>query len=350
MLHSATDTLRHYAAHLKNRTLPCEHVIWHVTNRCNLACVHCGVWGGEKQYADLSLEDFARNIPNMIRLGVKYVTLTGGEPLLRKDIGDILAVLKLSGFKVAMVTNGHYLERFADKLTPYPLDSISISIDGGASFHNAIRLSETSYAETLSALRVATQLDIQVRNVNTCVTPENLSSLKALAEDIFAAGANHWILRPVSVSGRATEMLKPDMDVLRDLLKFAARQLEKGLPVKVAGIGYMGPWHDLFYEEGYLDHTGWKSLYILPDGGIKGFNDDQLPLEGHLLKDDLEDLWWNRFELYRHRQVPEDCLNCNYFEVCGGGNHTEAEASYRCIKPLFGDFSATASPVSDNKP
>lgn len=327
--------LRHYQQQVQTRQLPCEHIVWHVTNRCNLACIHCGVWGGEKHYTDLSLEQFARHIPDMIRLGVKYVTLTGGEPLVRKDIDRILAVLKLSGFQVAMVTNGHFLERFADKLTPYPLDSISISIDGTAPFHNAIRLSEVSFDETLKALRYAHKLGIPIRNVNTCVTPENVASLAELATQIFAAGANHWILRPVTESGRAEAALKPDLETLKTLLAFTEAQIAQGRPVQLAGVGYMGPWHTRFHQQSYFDHTGWNSMYVLPDGRIKGFNSEHLPVEGHLLQDHLPTVWWEGFTAYRQRQVPDSCLRCEAYAECGGGNDTEAEAGYRCLKPLF---------------
>lgn len=332
---SQQQMLAQYQSLLQAQQLPCEHIVWHVTNRCNLACIHCGVWGGEKLYTDLTLEQFARHIPDMIRLGVKYVTLTGGEPLVRKDLNRILAVLKLSGFQVAMVTNGHFLERFEAKLKPYPLDSISISIDGTAPFHNRLRLSEVSFAETLKALAYAQKLEIPIRNVNTCVTPDNLGSLPELSTAIFAAGANHWILRPITQSGRADAALKSDLKTLKELLSFTESQRDQGLPVRLAGVGYMGPWHERFHQESYFDHTGWNSLYILPDGRIKGFNAEHLPVEGHLLHDHLPTVWWNGFSVYRHKQVPESCLRCEAYADCGGGNDTEAEAGYRCLKPLF---------------
>lgn len=326
---------QHFHRQWQAGKLKCEHIVWHVTNRCNLKCAHCGVWGGEKRYRDLSLDEFALHIPKYLKLGVKYVTLSGGEPLVRKDLHKIIAVLKIVGFKVAMVTNGHHLERYAEALTAYPLDSISISIDGYGKAHDDLRLFPGSYEHTLDALRFAQKIEIPIRNVNTCVTPDNLEDLHKLKEDIFAAGANHWVLRPVALAGRADESMTLDSDAMRQLLDFARKTVESGQRLSVGGIGYLGDWDAIFSPQPYFNSTGWNNLYILPNGDIKGFNSDHLPVEGNLLKDDLIELWQEGFSYYRNIQLPEFCQECPYLGRCHGGNHAEADAGYRCVRPVL---------------
>lgn len=321
---------------LKSQQLACEHIVWHVTNRCNLACLHCGVRGGELAYEEVSLVDFARQMPALLRLGLRQITLSGGEPLVRKDIALIIELLKYSGLQVAMVTNGHYLERFASVVRQ--LDSISISIDGLATAHNALRVHQNSYDHTLKALRFARDMGVPIRNVNTCVTPDNLSDLPALAQAIVEAGANHWILRPVAVAGRAEAQMRPELEGVYELLCTAYDLLESGIPVTVAGLGYLANWDGVFADTPYVNRTGWNSFYLLPNGDIKGFNAEELPVEGNLLRDDLPTLWQQGFRMYRQPDLPEACLKCDFLGQCHGGNLAEAASGYRCVRPLFSRF------------
>lgn len=316
--------------------LRCEHIVWHVTNRCNLACLHCGVWGGEVLYDDLRLEEFAKHLPALLRLGLKYVTLSGGEPLVRKDIALILEILKYSGLKTAMVTNGHYLQRFEHVVSQ--LDSISISIDGLAKAHNTLRDHRHSYQHTLDALRYARDLQVPIRNVNTCVTPDNLTDLSELAAQIFEAGANHWILRPVAVAGRAQHAMQPDLENVYALLRQAYALLQQGYAVTVAGLGYLANWDGVFSDTPYVNRVGWNGFYILPNGDVKGFNAEELPVEGNLRTDDVQHLWQNGFQTYRQPVLPADCLSCPELGRCHGGNMAEAESGYRCVRPLFERF------------
>lgn len=321
---------------LKQGRLRCEHVVWHVTNRCNLSCLHCGVRGGETVYEDLSIQSFAQHIPELLRLGVEYITLSGGEPLVRKDISTLIELLKYSGFKVAMVTNGHYLSRFPEVVSQ--LDSISISIDGLAQAHNLLRDHNSSYQYTLEALHYVKSMDVPIRNVNTCVTPDNLAGLRTLAEEIFKAGANHWVLRPVALAGRAEQGMQPDLEGVFQLLTLARELLLEGYSVSVGGLGYLENWDGVFLDQPYVRTAGWNSFYILPNGDIKGFNAEELPLEGNLREGNLRTLWETGFQFYRTPELPQNCLSCEHLGRCNGGNLAEAESGYRCVRPLFERF------------
>ncbi len=325
--------------------LRCEHVVWHVTNRCNLVCLHCGVRGGEKRYDDLSLEEFALHLPDLLRLGLQYITLSGGEPLVRKDLPLILELLKYSGLKTAMVTNGHYLDRFPAVVSQ--LDSISVSIDGLATAHNALRDHPTSYQQTLDALRYARDMEVPIRNVNTCVTPENISGLAALATDIFEAGANHWILRPVAVAGRAQAAMRPDLENIYALLCEAYALLQQGYAVTVSGLGYLANWDGVFSDTPYANSVGWNSFYILPNGDVKGFNAEELPVEGNLRNDKIPQLWQTGFRTYREAALPVACQSCPFLGRCNGGNLAEADTGYRCVRPLFDRFDRFESCPTD---
>lgn len=322
--------------HLARGQLRCQHVTWHITNRCNLLCAHCGVRGGETSYQELSLDEFAKALQSLLRLGVSQITLSGGEPLVRKDLPKILAVLKICGLTVGLVSNGHHLARYAQNWE-YAPDSLSLSLDGLEQTHNALRLHPDSYRLVLESLEVAHQLGPKIVNINTCVTPQNLAELPKIRQEIFERGADHWILRPVTRSGRASDHPEWGLDEaqLFELLEFARTSLLAGYDLSLGGLGYLGAYDSLLYTSPWYAGAGWDSFYILPNGDIKGLNEDYLPVEGNLRQDKLEELWYNAFKRYRQLNQPEICQGCEFWARCAGGNHAEAQSGLRCIRPVL---------------
>lgn len=324
-----------FQAMWRSGRLPLRHVVWHVTNRCNLRCAHCGVRGGESTSTDLSLDEFASALPDLLMLGLQSITLTGGEPLVRKDLFALIAVLKLCGVKVGMVSNGHHFERFEAQFQAHLPDALAISIDGLEQNHDKLRLFPGSYQQTLKALRLAREWQVPTLSVNTTVWPENLSDLPELREVIFEAGAVHWVLRPITRSGRAENAETLNQLQMKSLLQFAAESLYLGYDLSVAGVGYLGPLDNWLNMAPFFAYSGWDSLYILPDGSLKGFNEAHLPVEGHLLKDSLPEVWYRRFRSYRGAPLAEICSDCRFLGRCYGGNRVEAETGTRCLRPLL---------------
>ena len=105
-----------------------------VTDRCNLRCRYCMPAGGVVKLshdAILSFEEIIRVADILARLGIRKVRLTGGEPLLRKNLPTLIRKLKsLRGIEqVTLTTNGVLLERFAEDLIASGIDGINVSLD-----------------------------------------------------------------------------------------------------------------------------------------------------------------------------------------------------------------------------
>ncbi|MCD4745909.1 MAG: radical SAM protein [Bacteroidales bacterium] len=105
-----------------------------VTDRCNLRCVYCMPDKGVKLLRHeeiLSFEEISQVVKTGISLGIDKVRLTGGEPLVRKEITELVYMLsKIRGIKdFAMTTNGTFLEKFAQPLADAGLQRINISLD-----------------------------------------------------------------------------------------------------------------------------------------------------------------------------------------------------------------------------
>ena len=105
-----------------------------VTDRCNFRCVYCHPtenWVPTERDNILTLEEISRFVGWMVRGGVRKVRLTGGEPLIRKGIVDLVQALKrIPGLdELVMTTNGFLLDRFAVQLREAGLDRLNVSLD-----------------------------------------------------------------------------------------------------------------------------------------------------------------------------------------------------------------------------
>ncbi|HXR58409.1 MAG TPA: radical SAM protein, partial [Burkholderiales bacterium] len=107
-----------------------------VTDRCNFRCVYCmprEVFDANYKFlphaAILSFEEITRLATIFVRLGVKKIRLTGGEPLLRKDLPRLIAMLAPLGIDLTLTTNGSTLIKHARPLKEAGLERITVSLD-----------------------------------------------------------------------------------------------------------------------------------------------------------------------------------------------------------------------------
>jgi GTP 3',8-cyclase len=116
---------------------PLETLRISITDRCNFRCVYCmpkEVFGSEYRFLErsalLSFEEITRVARLFKELGVRKIRLTGGEPLVRRDVERLIAELHdLGGLELALTTNGALLPKQAEKLAAAGLDRVTVSLD-----------------------------------------------------------------------------------------------------------------------------------------------------------------------------------------------------------------------------
>ncbi len=147
-----------------------------ITDRCNYKCVYCRTGSDGAQYAELAMQDYLRMIRVFVNLGIEKVRLTGGEPLLRKDIISLvarLAELRTNStgepLDLAITTNGHLLAQMASPLAQAGLNRITVSMDAvdSATFARITRV-PGSFEKVLAGLRAAQRAGLGPVKVN-CV-------------------------------------------------------------------------------------------------------------------------------------------------------------------------------------
>ncbi|MGO9436354.1 MAG: GTP 3',8-cyclase MoaA [Terracidiphilus sp.] len=146
-----------------------------ITDRCNYKCVYCRTGELGAQYPELDIEEYLRLIKLFVGLGIEKVRLTGGEPLLRRGLQELIRELSelrtLAGERLdlALTTNGHLLEGLAAPLKAAGLQRVTVSMDAvDASTFERITRVPGSFNEVLRGIRAARAAGLTPLKVN-CV-------------------------------------------------------------------------------------------------------------------------------------------------------------------------------------
>ena len=148
-----------------------------VTDRCNFRCRYCmprEIFGKDFPFLEraeiMSFEEIDRLAGIFIDLGVEKIRLTGGEPLLRKNLPDLISMLSMRGVEIAMTTNGVLLPRYAPALSAAGLDRVTVSLDAiDESTFAAITDSGHTVASVIAGIEAAESVGLGPIKINTVV-------------------------------------------------------------------------------------------------------------------------------------------------------------------------------------
>jgi MoaA/NifB/PqqE/SkfB family radical SAM enzyme len=147
-------------------------VAWLITGRCTASCLYCR-WKNERESDEVDTATALRLIDQMRDAGVRMISFTGGEPLLRRDIGQLIAHVKHRGATCKLNTNGDLVVRRLELLRP--LDLLQISLDGPPDVQDRLR-GEGSAHRAARAVTLARRAGIPVQVV-ACLTRDNVERL-----------------------------------------------------------------------------------------------------------------------------------------------------------------------------
>lgn len=317
-------------------------VYWEVTQACDLACRHCRAnaipW---RHPQELSNQEGRVLLKNLAGFGepLPHLVLTGGDPLKRPDLFDLIACAREVGFTVAVTPSGTPLlaEEMVDRLREAGVWMMALSLDGSNPLrHDALRGVPGSFARTVRAARRARNvgLPLQVNSLVCAETVDDLPNVYALLRDI---GIAQWalffliqvgrgqVLREVT-SGQSEEVMAWVYETAKsapfrirttEAPHFRRVALQRGLAERHEGRDSppMGPVRAAFgVRDGngvmFISHTG--EVYpsgFLPVGAGAVRHDDPVEVYRHA-------------PLFRLLRDPDSlkgkCGICEYRQVCGG--------------------------------
>ena len=161
-----------------------------VTYRCTLRCKYCRIW--KKAGEEMTTGQVMAAIDELAEAGTCRLGITGGEPLLRHDIGTIVARAKERALFTTVFTNGTLVPDHIDTLKQ--LDTVLMSLDGPAEIHDKMR-GKGSHAKAMHALELMTAAGIKVWT-NTVVTNKNTHVVDYILEQAHRFGT-HAVFQPI---------------------------------------------------------------------------------------------------------------------------------------------------------
>ena len=317
---------------------PLQQLFWESTLRCNVHCLHCGSDCSSSEITpDMPAEDFLRVIDQSVTPHVDphkvLIIISGGEPLMRKDLAEVGAALKQRGYPWGMVTNGLALtEKRFKELMQSGLRSMAISFDGLELDHNWLRQHPLAFDGATRAIKLAAATPLLTWDVVTCVNQRTINQLDEMQQYLWSIGVRNWRLITIDPMGRAEEnpelLLTPDQH--RQLLDSIREKRKQGLHISYSCEGFM-PDYELEVRD-HLFHcaAGVSVASILIDGSISACTSVRGKYyQGNIYKDDFWEVWENGFKDYRDRKWMrkiEPCKDCKLFRYCeGGGMHLRRE-------------------------
>ena len=182
-------------------------IYWELTRACDLACRHCRAEAiPQRDPRELSMEEGFALLERLTAFGDPrpHLVLTGGDPLKRPDLFDLIAEARRLGFLVALTPSGTYAltEAVIDRLKAAGIWMLALSLDGStATRHDALRGVPGSFAQTVRAARWAAAAGLPLQ-INTLVCAETLEDLPAMVERVKELGARRWSLFFLIPTGR----------------------------------------------------------------------------------------------------------------------------------------------------
>jgi radical SAM protein with 4Fe4S-binding SPASM domain len=314
------------------------YCVWELTLACDLACRHCGSRAGKARPSELTTEECLDVVRQLAELGVKEVSLIGGEAYLRDDWVEIIAAITTRGMLANLTTGGRGMtEERARAAYAAGLRDASVSLDGLEVSHDRLRGVEGSFRSALDAMRHLADAGIVVNN-NTQINRLTMPDLPELLEVLIQHGSHAWQLQLTVPMGRAVDepdvLLQPyDLLALFPLLPTLKRRAdEAGLFIwRGNNLGYFGPYESeiaAWMPDGHCKGcgAGQTLIGIEADGIVKGC--PSLSTEkwaaGNVKDAPLLDIWERGGPIrYTRDRTVDDlwgfCRGCYYADTCRAG-------------------------------
>ncbi len=302
-----------------------KHISWNTTKKCNLYCDHCYRSAGpnEKLDNELSIDEAKKMLDQIAKTNFDVIVFSGGEPLMRDDIFDLIKYSSSLGLIPAMGSNGTLITKeIAKELKSSGLKSIAISLDSlEASRHDDFRKSAGSHSAAIKGIKNSIDAGLRVQ-INPTVTKKNKNEIIEIINYAASIGVSSCHVFFLVETGRAKKedalSIKEYKDVINEVLnekfdifvkptcapQYMVEALEKDIKTRasrgcIAGISYcnIGPNGD---------------VYICPYADVKVDS----------IRNNSFDYIWENNEIFKKlrnfNNYEGKCSSCSHINICGG--------------------------------
>ena len=323
-------------------------IVWDVSYACNLHCKHCYATAGKPWKDELTTEEAKRAIDIFDRAGVAIISFSGGEPLVRPDILELIRYAADKGIYIAMATNGTLISRKkAKEMKEAGVQFLQISLDGAdAETHDNFRGWKGAFDLTINGIKNAVAEGFFVE-IATTITRFNLKQVPEIIDLAERLGANWFMAYNFVPTGRGKDIIEMDLspeereellktlwhelktrkiNVLSTAPQFArvALMQESGTDEKIVPTHFYNPKFagQLVDLAEFIGGCGAGRFYM----SMRANGNLQpcvfLPVTvGNIRRDNFEDIWDNNKVLRELRDkdlMNGGCGTCPYRYYCGG--------------------------------
>jgi len=191
-------------------------IVWNVTRRCNLKCLHCYAQAEkENGHDEISTTKAREIIQDLADFGVPVILFSGGEPLVRKDIFELAELAVSKGMRAVISTNGTLIDRStARKLKSIGLSYVGISLDGGESVHDRFRGVPGTFQKAMQGLGNCQREDLKV-GLRFTIYKDNFQEIPKLFHLIKEREIPRVCFYHLVYAGRGTTLINKDLDHLQ---------------------------------------------------------------------------------------------------------------------------------------
>lgn len=321
-------------------------VIWEITGGCNLKCRHCLSDSGRVGRNELSTSECKRLIDDLANMKVFHISFSGGEPLIRKDLFELLDYASKKNIGIELLTNGTLVtDKVIRRLQDINLFTVQVSIDGIGPTHDDFRGLPGAYTRAINAVRLFRDAGYEVV-ISTAVTKQNLDQIPSIIDKAIELGASAYKTTLFMPAGRGADANTDDLSMTPEATRHFAFELKKkkeqvGRQI-VINNEVLYPWltgvaepRETFTPE---DETpigctaGNSSLYITPDGKITPCPFLQQFVAGDIRTQGIDRIWqhsmvFDKFRNITRRDLQGKCHGCELLGTsCYGGCRAAALA------------------------
>jgi len=339
-------------------------VVWNVTRTCNLSCQHC--YAGESadpHPRELSTEEGRRLIADLGEMNVPVLLFSGGEPLLRDDLEELIEYARQQGIVVSLSSNGTLLDSDrVIRLKKLGVSYIGISLDGTESTHDRFRGQKGAYERTLAGIRNCRRLGQKV-GLRFTMTAENRDEMGSILSLMEEENIPRLCLYHLVPQGRGLQLedsliaAENKRKLMDKLITRADEMAETGEEKEILTVANQADGAYLYLRLKEADDSRAESVYryLKVNGGNRSgqaiacinwkgdVHPDQFSFAhslGNIRHRSFADIWRDSpvelLQMMREREkhIEGRCSRCRWFEICRGSMRSRAES-------LAGDFWAS---------
>jgi radical SAM protein with 4Fe4S-binding SPASM domain len=302
-----------------------------------MRCLHCGTSAGKARADELSHDEAIALIDELAELGTDSITISGGEPLLRKDWRDLARHMKKRDVKPYIITNGFAVTpEIVQDMKEIGFTNIGVSLDGTESTHNYIRQNKNSFPRAVNAMRLMDEAGVRFCAI-TQVSNINLAELDAIRDILLDVHCPAWRIQMTTPTGRMPREMVLSLDNYPVLIdKILEYQKLGGIDIDVGeNVGYFGcKGTELLDGQAYFGcYAGTRVAGVESNGDIKGcLSMPEEFVEGNVRDGGFTKIWNNPDGFAYNRKFTREtadgaCRECEYLPLCRGGCATTSWAA-----------------------